>query len=1058
MRKKWTYVAIVSMMLGVAPVFTGCVDTDEPAGIEELRGAKAELLRAQAVVQQAKAAILQAKVALVEAYTRERNAIALQQEMEAEKRRLENEWKQLANEEKRAQVEREIAFLEQKMAEQALEHEKTMLEKQAALEKAKREYELTMQAIEIAEAIGSDKVKVTLTSLKEAVEEAYAALYEGGNGKDSLEEKLYKASKALYVAMQNKAAGYDTDEEGNRMDGIKGQDKEYWPATLLAIKEQKEVELGIKQEALKALQDAAELPVEDTDWRNQVDAMKAEIDALVAERDNKKVELEEAEANPEYIDAWQAAYGVFKATPSEIGDTETEVYNYLSTNPSVKPSKNGALQDRDAAKGSLDYYKENTDIPFAAYSLPESIEGVSDVVMEALGFTQSGDPKKNKEFFSWTATTYKWLDDQSQPADSAELPQTIQDHLGWSYNKWLDALDKAVIKPNDIAYAEAELAALTKVAEDAKKNYDDAVADWQDVKDIISSQKNYTEIDKSEFQASVKAYNAAYDALATAVDNYNKGLEAAWDDAYEAKRDALIFGDILNDQDVIDAFGNAANATAAADAWTSYPGEKNSATFESFIIANYARATATQTKAEVEKAVKDAMTLYVNEIENDREWAEDNKADLEAAAQGGVNTFIAAEGVPNSSKGTKGDKSLAAIVDAAKAGLNNAYKVTSTGKTSLVDAVKNFATSAKGFAQKTAATLNAVTLVKSADATAVNENWYAAKAATAQVGGYNTYTVLNTKVEDSEATGATAVTFNPDWRSVKVVSDTYAITFKDNTPSENYSGLNALEYRSYLAFGLFDRYAVAEKEEVENINSITKNGASVKGQSKAEIYWAAVDKVDEQQATIDAQDDLKELQTVLTDAKEAFLEQIAKDYEEYFGEQQAAYTAALAAYEKAVANLSDVRKKLFGELDAEIDRLTAEIKANRDVYKKLKELAWKYLNITWPEESGDPDDPYTQPDPDNKYNPDEFATQLKQAIARQQVIVAEAEQAVQEAQVNYDQATSGEYDGVHYFQFKLDQIQREWDRAYADYEEAMENLEKGLAIAAEEVDQEQPAE
>ena len=30
MRKKWTYVAIVSMMLGVAPVFTGCVDTDEP--------------------------------------------------------------------------------------------------------------------------------------------------------------------------------------------------------------------------------------------------------------------------------------------------------------------------------------------------------------------------------------------------------------------------------------------------------------------------------------------------------------------------------------------------------------------------------------------------------------------------------------------------------------------------------------------------------------------------------------------------------------------------------------------------------------------------------------------------------------------------------------------------------------------------------------------------------------------------------------------------------------------------------------------------------------------
>ena len=57
MRKKWTYVAIVSMMLGVAPVFTGCVDTDEPAGLEQLRGAKAELLKAKAQVQLALAEV-----------------------------------------------------------------------------------------------------------------------------------------------------------------------------------------------------------------------------------------------------------------------------------------------------------------------------------------------------------------------------------------------------------------------------------------------------------------------------------------------------------------------------------------------------------------------------------------------------------------------------------------------------------------------------------------------------------------------------------------------------------------------------------------------------------------------------------------------------------------------------------------------------------------------------------------------------------------------------------------------------------------------------------------
>ena len=32
MRKKWTYVAVACMLLGTAPVFTGCIDTDEPAG------------------------------------------------------------------------------------------------------------------------------------------------------------------------------------------------------------------------------------------------------------------------------------------------------------------------------------------------------------------------------------------------------------------------------------------------------------------------------------------------------------------------------------------------------------------------------------------------------------------------------------------------------------------------------------------------------------------------------------------------------------------------------------------------------------------------------------------------------------------------------------------------------------------------------------------------------------------------------------------------------------------------------------------------------------------
>ena len=48
--KKWTYLAVTGMLLGTAPVFTGCIDNDEPEGITILRQAKSELLRARASV------------------------------------------------------------------------------------------------------------------------------------------------------------------------------------------------------------------------------------------------------------------------------------------------------------------------------------------------------------------------------------------------------------------------------------------------------------------------------------------------------------------------------------------------------------------------------------------------------------------------------------------------------------------------------------------------------------------------------------------------------------------------------------------------------------------------------------------------------------------------------------------------------------------------------------------------------------------------------------------------------------------------------------------------
>ena len=132
MRKKWTYVAVACMLLGTAPVFTGCIDTDEPAGLEQLRQAKSELLRARVAVEEAnaykisaEAALMEAQQAIVAAEARYKEALAQQEEYIALKKQYEAELQNIKNQEEQAYYENLLAQLE-------AEQEKREREKQIA--------------------------------------------------------------------------------------------------------------------------------------------------------------------------------------------------------------------------------------------------------------------------------------------------------------------------------------------------------------------------------------------------------------------------------------------------------------------------------------------------------------------------------------------------------------------------------------------------------------------------------------------------------------------------------------------------------------------------------------------------------------------------------------------------------------------------------------------------------------------------------------------------------------------------------------------------------------
>ena len=61
--RKWTYLVATLLMAGTTATFTGCIDTDEPEGIAELRGAKSDFIKAQAAVELVEAELRKAQVA-----------------------------------------------------------------------------------------------------------------------------------------------------------------------------------------------------------------------------------------------------------------------------------------------------------------------------------------------------------------------------------------------------------------------------------------------------------------------------------------------------------------------------------------------------------------------------------------------------------------------------------------------------------------------------------------------------------------------------------------------------------------------------------------------------------------------------------------------------------------------------------------------------------------------------------------------------------------------------------------------------------------------------------
>ena len=327
MNKKVLSAILFSALFAGTGTFTSCIDTDEPAGIEELRGAKAELIRAKVAVEQAEAAFKLAQAEVQKAEAARLQSLAKINEASARLEAARAEEKEIDNEEARAELDLRIAEIEKELELAALEHEAALLEAQEELAVAKRSYEIALKQIAIAEALMSESDKVALSDLMLVVDGLMAEV-------DAKEDEIAEKQEELYHAAMYLEA--DTDYEIAYRENEVASAKNALTHNANTIAKYK-----------KYLADG---PAE-TDWRSEVAQLEDSIAGLQKEQDLIDLQIVKVKNSQEYKDLDDA---VTKASNAYSALKVGSVYSYEYMEYEGNVTKNLHIAD-DAGNVEVSY-------------------------------------------------------------------------------------------------------------------------------------------------------------------------------------------------------------------------------------------------------------------------------------------------------------------------------------------------------------------------------------------------------------------------------------------------------------------------------------------------------------------------------------------------------------------------------------------------------------------------------------------------------------------------------------------------------------------------------
>lgn len=471
--------------LGMFFMTTSCLENTEPAGIEAMRQARAELISAQAAYEQAKVTLLNAQTALQEAQTQN-------QILENNLKELEIQEKQLNLEYQEAKYDYDMRILELDYARRAGADEAYL--KALEVEIAGYEYnllknEIDMEELELQRQEMVEHHKAVLLGLQQATAEAQKDYEEAIRNLEALKHTLTADEKAIvdtYTAEIDALSG-ELETAENELVGAQTaylEAKYNWSqdSVLLDKKYTRAVELAqaALDDANAELEEANALDFTDEEaLLTQKAELEAEIDAIRKQQDDLNMQAEDLKLTLEVPEAEIAAIDtVIKGLDRQIEELNLEIKALKAENPRTQLSL--PIDNAIVAHFVGQFFETTVKAPGNSYYYGDQYQDPNDPnnqnYEDALVF--QSEFKKNEETnrYELPSGTVSWTTTQD---NHESILAALKQYL---YTYELSEPQKAIAESN-MEYYQSRAKSISAENASSKEELIEARNEWYDLRD-----------------------------------------------------------------------------------------------------------------------------------------------------------------------------------------------------------------------------------------------------------------------------------------------------------------------------------------------------------------------------------------------------------------------------------------------------------------------------------------------------------------------------------------------------------------------------------------------